>query len=166
MIAVSPQEDTPLRRAPDWADRLCINWAEQRRKALGIVLPEKFTLQEVLGKMNCTLGSVKEEGEGASYNGNSQNWPEVYTGDALLVHRCWSGMPRPWAEVMHVHYVWRELPVKVRVQSLGLNLTEYYARLNLLKPHVDNYVNGVEKTTKSFKIQWVRYNFTPLSVTN
>lgn len=155
-----------MRRSPDWADRLCMNWAEQRRKALGIILPEKFTLQEILGKMNCTLGSVKEEGEGASYNGNSQNWPEVYTGDALLVHRCWSGMLRPWAEVMHVHYVWRELPVKLRAESLKLDFTEYYARLNLLKVHVDNYVNGAEKVTKPHTIQWVRYDFTPICVTN
>lgn len=119
-----------------------------------------LTPQERLGKLNCTLGAVHDEGEGASYSGKSQNWPEVYTGDALLVHRCWCGMHRPWAEVMHVHYVWRELPIKQRVDSLGLDFSQYYARLNLLKPHVDNYVNGTPEPTKEVTIQWVRYQIT------
>jgi hypothetical protein len=150
-----------MRRSPDWVDRLCIAWAEQRRKALGIILPSKLMPSERVGKLNCTLGSIREEGEGAAYSGKTQNWPEVYTGDSLIVHQCWYGMQRPWAEVMHVHYVWRELPVRTRAESLGLDFTEYYARLNLLKPHVDNYVRGNENPPKVHVIQSVRYFLTP-----
>jgi hypothetical protein len=145
------------RRTPDWADRLCMGWAEQRRKALGIVLPSKLEPRERLGKLTCTLGAVREEGEGASYSGKTQNWPEVYTGDSLLVHRCWSGMQRPWAEVMHVHYVWREIHIKDRIEAVKLDFTEYYKRLGLLKSHVEHYVNGDLEPQKPYKIQGVRY---------
>jgi hypothetical protein len=138
-----------MRRPPDFIDLLCIAWAEQRRKALGIILPAMLTPRERLGKLNCTLGAVREEGEGASYSGKSQNWPEVYTGDSLLVHRCWSGMPRPWAEVMHIHYVWRELHINQRIAYLGLDFRIYYERLNLLKPCVDNYVKIAKRPYES-----------------
>lgn len=150
-----------MRRSPDWVDRLCIAWAEQRRKALGIILPSKLMPSERVGKLNCTLGSIREEGEGAAYSGKTQSWPEVYTGDALIVHRCWNGMQRPWAELMHVHYVWRELPVRSRAESLSLDFTEYYGRLKLLKIHVDNYVRGNENCQKTYTIQWVRYQVVP-----
>jgi hypothetical protein len=145
------------RRPPDWVDMLCIAWAEQRRKALGIILPKMLEPHERLGKLTCTLGAVRDEGEGAAYSGKTQNWPEVYLGDALLVHRCWCGMPRPWAEVMHVHYVWRELSAKSRIDLLLLDFTEYYSRLNLLKVHVDNYVKSTENWVKPVTVQWVRY---------
>lgn len=149
------------RRTADWADRLCIAWAEQRRKALGIILGSKLTPRERLGKLNCTLGAVRDEGEGASYSQASQNWPEVYTGDSLKVHICWCNMIRPWREVMHIHYVWRELPIKERVEAIDLDFTEYYNRLNLLRTHVDNHVNGVDLTPKEHKIQSVRYFLLP-----
>lgn len=162
--AESNQEVTHLRRAPDFIDLLCINWAEQRRKALGIILGKMLTPKERLGKLNCTLGAVREEGEGASYSGKSQNWPEVYTGDSLLVHRCWNGMLRPWAEVMHIHYVWRELPIHERVSAVNLDFREYYNRLNLLKPHVDNYINMAKNIKKSVTVQWVRYEISTFCV--
>jgi hypothetical protein len=146
-----------MRRAPDWTDMLCIAWAEQRRKALGIILPKMLEPYERVGKLTCTLGAVRDEGEGAAYSGKTQNWPEVYLGDTLLVHRCWCGMPRPWAEVMHVHYVWRELPIKSRADSLFLDFTEYYQRLTHLKVHVDNYINEAQNRPKIITIQWVRY---------
>ncbi|GAC1501575.1 MAG: hypothetical protein NVS1B10_05840 [Candidatus Saccharimonadales bacterium] len=140
-----------MRWNPDWSDRLCIGWAEQRRKALGIVLGSKLTARERLGKLNCTLGAVHDEGEGAAYTGKTQNWPEVYLGVNLVVHRCWNQMPRPWAEVMHIHYVWREVRIQERAPAIQLNLSLYYQRLYLLKIHVNAFVeadeNGIDMNT-------------------
>jgi hypothetical protein len=67
---------------------------------------------------------------------------------------------------MHVHYVWRELPIHERFGAINLGLTEYYKRLNLLKPHVDNYVNMAKNIKKVETKQWVRYDFRPCYITN
>lgn len=130
---------------PDWIDLLIIAWAEQRRKALGIVLGSQFVARERIGGLNCTLASPGG-GDAQVFNTKRQNWPEVYTGSSYHVHVCWSTELSPaWKEVMHVHYVWREIPVRLRAKSIGLPLIEYYQRLNALKPHVDNYVKQAEK---------------------
>lgn len=129
----------------DYIDQMCIDWADQRRKALGIVLGRMMEPHERLGKMRSTLAAVRDEGEGASYSTMSQAWPEVYVGTSLVVHRCWHGMRSEWKEVMHVHYVWRELPVVVRCASIKVGLETYYKRLGLLKPFVDQYVGNAEK---------------------
>jgi hypothetical protein len=125
---------------PDWIDRICNDWAIQRRKSLGIILGSKMEPRERLGKIRSTLGAVREEGEGAAYSTVSQNWPEVYTGTNLLVHRCWYQMIGPWKEVMHMQYVWRELPFKERHESIQMSSTVYCQHLNRLKPHVDGYL--------------------------
>lgn len=155
-----------MRWNPDWIDRLCINWAKQRRKALGIILPSQFSLREQLGKMNCTLGNLarSEEGQSSSYCGINQNWPEVYTGDSLIIHRCWNEMPGAWKEVMHVHYVWREIPVKKRAASIDLSVTTYYERLYNLKKHVGTYIS-IEKPYRVTKQEVKRnsYSFASFS---
>jgi hypothetical protein len=130
---------------PDSIDLLCVEWARQRRKALGIILGRMIEPSERVGKMRSTLGAVREEGEGAAYSKESQSWPEVYRGDTLIVHRCWSVLPGAWRMVMHLHYVWREIPLKDRCHEARIGFTRYGENLELAKAALYGYLkaNGI-----------------------
>jgi hypothetical protein len=147
------------RWTPDEQDLWCHGWAATRRKIHGIGRPEnleppgreqsKFesrlgridlSPKERIGQLRSTLGRIREEKEGASalfLAGSSQNWPEVYTGISLLVHRCWIAMPRrSWMLVMDAHYVWREIPIKLKAPEVGMKVDEYWNQLRLLKAYL------------------------------
>jgi hypothetical protein len=121
---------------------LCMDWAIERRKIFGITLEENLEPRERLGKLRCTLEAVREEGEGASYGTASQNFPEVYTATNLVIHRAWQGMRPIWKEVMHVHYVWREIPVKVCAAEIGLEVVRYSEVLEKLKADLSGYLRS------------------------
>lgn len=135
------------RRDPDFIDHLCMDWATERRKIFGIILEERLEPRERLGKLRCTLEAVREEGEGASYGVSSQNFPEVYTPANLIVHRAWVGMRPVWKEVMHVHYVWREIPVKLCAAELGLEVVRYSEILDKLKADLGGYLRHHKDAT-------------------
>jgi len=117
---------------PDQIDLWCEQWAKERRMVLGIDL-EKLQPRERLGKLSCTLGQVREEGEGASQSTFNQNFPEVYTGMALEVHRGFCAMNGQWRQVMDAHYVWRPLTVRAKIAVLKIPSHEYWSRLARLK---------------------------------
>lgn len=118
-----------MRRKPDEVDFLCMDWAVQRRKILGIILPERLEPNERLGKLRSTLGRVKTDAEGAADRRATQNFPEVYTGLSLLVHRAFVSMRGEWREVMDAHYVFREIPPKVKCVELQISQAVYFDRL-------------------------------------
>lgn len=139
------------RRDPDHIDYICMEWANERRKILGIILPEQiengkivggFEPKERLGKLRCTLEAIREEGDGSSYGVASQNFPEVYSKANIITHRCWVSMQPIWKEVMHVHYVWREIPVKTCAAELGLEVVRYSEILDKLKGYVDGWLKS------------------------
>lgn len=80
-----------MRNRADEVDAWAKSWATQRRLVLGIRLAEKLEPKDRIGKLRSTLGRIHEDREGASaiFLAGSQDWPEVYTGTSLLVHRCW-----------------------------------------------------------------------------
>ena len=139
-----------MRRGLDDVDLLAIEWARQRRIMLGIVemgavdkgewrTSSRLTPQERLGKLQCTLRDVRQEGSSALTNSTGhveQNWPEVYRGDALIVHIAYSKMPGKLREVMHTHYVFREIDLKARQAFLKLTPAQYFVTLASLKQFI------------------------------
>jgi hypothetical protein len=120
----------------------CSGWAQTRRKIHGIVEGAMLEPSERLGKLACTLGRIKEEAEGAATAGLvNQNWPEVYVGLSLLVHRAWYTMPnQQWRLVMDAHYVWREIPVRLKAPVIPIAIRDFWNRLDLLKAYIAGYV--------------------------
>ncbi len=129
-----------MRRKPDEIDMHCSDWAIQRRKILGIILPEMLEPRERLGKLRSTLGAVKTDAEGASHGKPNQNFPEVYLGMALVVHRAFTSMRGEWREVMHAHYVFREVPPKLKCAELGITQGQYFDRLEKLKIYLESWL--------------------------
>lgn len=125
-----------MRWPKDETDLWCQQWADQRRKMLGITALEP---KDRLGKLNSTLGAVREEGEGASQGTVNQNFPEVYTGFALLVNRAWKDMNPNWRPVFEVHYVYVG-PVKKKAHAAGVGVDNYWNHLTYAKNYVHAFV--------------------------
>lgn len=144
-VALSPRHEgaATLRWNSDYIDVLCTEWARPRRKLLGNIPTDKikFEPREMLGKLRCTLGQVKEEGEGAAYGTINQNFPEVYTGDILIVHRAWTRMRGPLKLTMSGQYVWKEVPVKVKAAEFGFSVAQYWINLTAAKEYVAGYID-------------------------
>ncbi len=141
----------------DQLDRWCQAWAYQRRKAFGVAkTSQMFEPRERLGKLNCTLGRLKEEAEAAGersvktgLNGHpDQNWPEVYVGVSLEIHRCFMRMPGEWRMVMDAHYVWFDVPIVDRVRYIGITPRRYADILELLKTYLAGYLRADANVAK------------------
>jgi hypothetical protein len=137
-----------MRWKADEVDRWCETWAYTRRKIHGIEEGDFLEPRERLGKLACTLGRIREEAEGAASAGVvNQNFPEVYTGFALLVHRCWYSMPNPrWRLIMDAHYVWYDVPVDVKAPLIPVSHRDFWRGLELLKAHLNGYVQCNRET--------------------
>lgn len=126
---------------PDQIDLWCEEWARERRKVLGLKLNERLMPFERIGRLNCTLGRVKEEAEGASHsgvrvgeNGHVQrHWPEVYRGMAMEVHRAFAMMRAEWRTVMELHYCFKNEKISTKAAFLQLTDNEYKKQLINLK---------------------------------
>jgi hypothetical protein len=110
---------------------------------LGVVLEKNIKLEprEMLGKLRCTLGQVREDGEGASQGTFNQQFPEVYVGDILIVHRAWSRMRGPLKLTMSGQYVWKEIPVKIKAAEFGFSVAQYWINLTAAKEYVAGYID-------------------------
>jgi hypothetical protein len=147
-----------VRWKPDQIDVWCGDWGRERRKSLGISLDkdvpwfEKLTPRERLGKLNCTLGQVKDDAEGASQGTVKQNFPEVYTGLVLDVHRGYSSMGGGWRLVMNAQYVWVSVPAKDKAEDMGLTVRRYFEQLDQLKAYLAGWlqVDPAETVRKAY----------------
>lgn len=133
---------------PDQMDMMCMAWAKQRRIMLKLIPNYEMTQREQMGRPNCTLGQVREEGEGASQGSTiNQNFPEVFLGDALIVHRARQTMRGQWREVMHAHYVERDKPTKVRCKELGITDDQYFKCVREFKMYLEGFAANVTVQT-------------------
>ena len=139
------------RRRRDEVDEWCRDWARERRVALGIMPGTKIEPRERVGKLRCTLAEVRDEGAAGhsskgvhcDLNGKPvQHWPEVYRGFTLFVHLALAKMPGAQRMVIHLHYVWRELPSFVKAHEAGVGLSEFYSTLNAAKESLRRTVIG------------------------
>ncbi len=123
----------------DEVDHWLTDWARQRRIMLGIVLDSKIDPRERLGKLRCTLASVREC-QIPAFGKAQQQWPEVYKGMALEVHRAYNTMPHVLRLAMDLHYVWREIPAPVKAREVRIPYTEYLANVNAAKGFIRGYI--------------------------
>lgn len=123
-----------MTRRGDIVDLLCERWAAERRKVLGLTQPERSS--EMVGAPRCTLA------ERAILTGGGaprQHFPEVYTGDALIVHRAFKAMPEQIGRVFEVHYVQRA-PAKAKAHAMQLALRAYWERVGQAKAIVSSFL--------------------------
>lgn len=136
-----------MKGKPDQIDLWCWDWARERRKVFGINLM-LLEPRERIGKLNCTLGRLQDDKVGAGdgikkvnqYGYVEQNWPEVYVGVALDIHRGFGGMRYEWRGVMDAQYVWPRVPVREKLQALGIKNMEYWSRLSMLKVYLSGFL--------------------------
>ncbi len=129
---------------PDEIDLAAIEWAKQRRMIFGVTIGSKLEPHDRLGKLSCTLGSIREDGEGAGQGGTfQQNFPEVYLGIALDIHRAFQLMPGEQRIVMDLHYVWREIPMGLRLKEAGIEETKYLKTLAATKAFLRGYLAAI-----------------------
>ena len=126
-----------MRWKPDEIDQWCMDWADQRRQMLGITQLEP---RDRIGKLTSTLGAVKEDREGASHRTPVRNFPEVYTGISLLVHRALSEMNPKWAAVISVNFVHRERTAKWKAREVGMDVSAFWKTLNFAKSYIHSFV--------------------------
>lgn len=139
--------EAPMRWLKDECDIWCEMWALQRRKILGL---DAIEPRDRIGKLRSTLGSIKEERDGASQGTVAQRFPEVYIGPApnypLLVNRACKEMNRDWSEVIEAHYVLlfdqddTRLKVKQKAHYLEISVRTYFDRLTYGKNFVYSFV--------------------------
>lgn len=145
-----------MRWQPDQIDLWCEQWARERRKVLGYDLGGtressglKLRPEERLGKLSCTLGQVLEYKVGAGErtermgeNGHrDQDWPEVYVGMAMEVHRGFCVMRLEWRQLMDAQYVLRTTPVKIKAEFLGIKPCIYWQRFGHMKIFLTGFLH-------------------------
>ena len=122
----------------DATDLVCYQWARVRRKLLGLDSPT--VAREFLGALRCSLGNVQRHHDGAgSFTAREQQFPEVYTGDALLVNRAFKRMPPPLASLLDLHYTLGRGAMQ-RAELLGIPKRRYLERLRAAKRCVECYL--------------------------
>lgn len=75
------------------------------------------------------LGKIKEEAAGAGQGARKQHFPEVFTGDVLLLRRSMEGMPIAQREVFEAHFLSSD-PVRIRADELGVSVATYWNLLD------------------------------------
>lgn len=130
-------------RGGDYIDTLChYDWRPGRLQVLGLSLPEKLEPKERLGKLRCTLGSMKEEGEGAAYTTSSQNWPEFRNANGRLIQRAFLAMNEKRRMLMDARYVWNGIfPVKLRASAMGMSVSVFWVEVGQLKAFLDGFIS-------------------------
>ena len=130
-----------MRWQKDEVDLWCAEWAMQRRRMLGI---SELQPRERIGRLGSTLGTIRDEREGASQGTVTQSFPEVYIGPPpnypLLVNRAWQRMDKRWREVIEAHYVYTQLQSKQKAGMLELSMRLYWQYLTFGKNFIESYV--------------------------
>jgi hypothetical protein len=135
-----------MRWQKDIIDMWCADWAMQRRRMLGI---SELQPKERIGRLGSTLGTIRDDRDGASQGTVTQSFPEVYIGPPpnypLLVNRAWQRMDKRWREIIEVHYVYthmegKALQSKQKAALLDISMRLYWQYLTFGKNFVESYV--------------------------
>lgn len=132
----------------DDIDVLAYAWARQRKIIFGITPGKRLEPRDRLGKLRCTLGQLQDEavsaGERSTRTGENghplQNWPEVYVGMALELHRARQRMTGVQQLVMDLHYVWCRVPIVRKCREHKLTNAEYWTAVRGLKDAIRKYL--------------------------
>ncbi len=139
------------RRKEDAIDLACKSWARERRKTLGLDELDRerggrqvgvgVTASEYLGAVRCTLAARRDLHAFATSGKVLQHFPEVYTGETLLVHRAYRSMPNSMRDVMDAHYIARA-PVDLKAEALAISVRSYWERVGQMKRYVEGWLNA------------------------
>lgn len=132
------------RRRADWIDLACRDWAQVRRRLLGLDDPHMriATAAEFVGAIRSTLGERRDLHAGARSSGRvEQHYPEVYTGTALDVHRAYQSMRIELRDMLDVHYVARA-PVDAKAEALAMSRAKYWQRVAVAKAYVEAWLSA------------------------
>lgn len=134
------------RRKEDWVDLACRAWATQRRKTLGLdeldrerdgkLVGKGAPASEYLGAIRCTLAARRDLPAFAASGKVEQHFPEVYTGEALMVHRAYVAMRVELKAVMDAHYIARA-PVDMKAEALAVSIPTYWVMVREAKAFVE-----------------------------
>jgi hypothetical protein len=139
----------------DEVDRFCDAWAYQW---VSLFARDPIKASEYLGRQNCTLGSVKQMGDGAGAGTVvAQSFPEVFLGEGLIVSCLTKLMTEGEREILFRHYADRwyatrrakgehgtiEIvrmgrPVKQEVMAMRMSISPslYYRRRDRMKAFI------------------------------
>ena len=129
-----------MAKGRDAVDLLCCQWADVRRQLLGIANPRQS--RDFLGAVRCAIGNVKDFRDGAgSRTQREQHFPEVYTGDAMLVNNAFKRMPPALRTMMDAHYV-IDTPrdKRVRADLMGISAKKYWDGVRAAEVYVEGYL--------------------------
>lgn len=80
------------------------------------------------------MGQLTEMRDGSGRGtARKQHWPEVYVGMSLVVQQIVKTMPFDLRQLMDLHYVWREIPVRLKLVELGISRAQYFTAVASLK---------------------------------
>ena len=127
------------RRRTDSIDLACRQWAQDRRKFLG--LDEFRTAREMVGALKSTLGARRDLHAGSTSTGRvEQHWPEVYsTDDSLRVAQAYQRARPELKAVLEVHYLARA-PAEFKAESLAMSVRAYWNRVAIAKAFVEAWL--------------------------
>lgn len=127
-----------MAKGRDAVDLLCYQWADVRRQLLGLANPR--LARDYLGSIRCAIGNVKEFHDGAgSRTQREQQFPEVYTGDALAVNLAVKAMRPELRAYMDLHYTLGRGAAR-RAELLGIPTRTYWDRVRAAKQFVEGFL--------------------------
>lgn len=125
-----------------WVNQLCKDWGRAQHWIWfgGVGLPPRTM-----------LGKLIEEGVvGAAFSSFTMQYPEVLTGDNLLVANAVKTLPETPRTVITVHYV-LHVPTKLKYSKLKMTRHSYYATLSAAHINLANAIDAQER--KSDKME-------------
>jgi hypothetical protein len=146
-----------MTRNRDPIDLVCEQWACTRRQLLGLAPCRQA--REYLGPTGSTLGSIREDRDGAGQGIVSQRFPEVYVGDALHVNRAWRYLlvshnraRHLQALVLDAYYVYGGT-AKWKAAALGMSRQEFYDARDAAKVFIDGWLARIDDSLEKVSRQ-------------
>lgn len=117
------------------------DWRPGRLQVLGIARLDHLEPKERLGKLRSTLGSVKEEKEGAYYVTANQNWPEFRNDAGRLIQRAFLAMNEKRRALMDARYTWASIfPVKIRAEAMDMSVAVFWVEVGMMKCFIEGFI--------------------------
>lgn len=126
-----------MARKIDAIDLACFEWAAVRRD---IDKGRFLKGSDWLGAMRCSIAEKRDLHAGSRSVGLvSQAFPEVHTGQGLLVSQAYQHMSLQLRESLYVHYV---VPLKpqFKIDLWGISSSHYWDRVRQAKTYVSAWM--------------------------
>lgn len=122
-----------FRNCPDPLDLLFEQWARTRREVIGLAEPQLS--RHIVGPKVSVAGKTP----GSSTGTESQTFPEVYEGEALIVNLAWQRMTPDERDVVDKRYAFKYSGERA-ARALGISKREFWYRLSEAKKFLSGYL--------------------------